>query len=124
MLCPREGPSPASPDVGGPSAIISWAPSAVADHPLPGIDYGTVYHLGTAFVVWSDAVGGSGGSTSSSEQGVNCQGSLLARDAGGGLSSAATPETARPARSWSTGPLTTWRTATCSWSAAKKTNSE
>jgi hypothetical protein len=47
---------------------------------VPGIDYGTVYHLGTAFVVWSDAPGGGGGSTSSSEEGVKCQVSLLARD--------------------------------------------
>ena len=73
-------PSPASPDLGGPSGIISWAPSAGTDHPLPGIDYGTVYHLGAAFVVWSDAPGGGGGSASSRAQGVQCLGSLLARD--------------------------------------------
>jgi hypothetical protein len=72
-------PSPAGPDVGGPSGIISWAPSAGTDNPLPGIDYGTVYYLGTAFVVWSDAPGGGGGSASSNDQGVKCVGSLLAR---------------------------------------------
>jgi hypothetical protein len=76
------GRSPVSPSlyIGGPSGVISWAPPAGTDHPVPGIDYGTVYHVGTAFVVWSDAPGGGGGSTSSSEEGVKGQGSLLARD--------------------------------------------
>jgi hypothetical protein len=73
-------PAPSSLYVGGPTGVISWAPPAGMDLPVPGIDYGTVYHVGTAFVVWSDAPGGGGGSTSSSEEGVKCQGSLLARD--------------------------------------------
>ena len=73
-------PGPASPDVGGPSGIITWSSSAGKGNPLPGIDQGSVYHLGTAFVLWSDAPGGGGGSSSSSVQGVKCQGSLLARD--------------------------------------------
>jgi hypothetical protein len=73
-------PGPASPDLGGPSGIITWSASAGKGNPLPGIDQGSVYHLGTAFVLWSDAPGGGGGSSSSSVQGVKCQGSLLARD--------------------------------------------
>jgi hypothetical protein len=47
---------------------------------LPGVDQGTVYYLGTVFVVWSDAAGGGGGNSSGNVQGVACQGSLLARD--------------------------------------------
>ena len=73
-------PSPASPDIGDPSGIITWSSSAGKGNPLPGIDQGSVYHLGTAFVLWSDAPGGGGGSSSSDVQGFKCQGSLLARD--------------------------------------------
>ncbi len=73
-------PGPASPDLGGSSGIITWSSSAGKGNPLPGIDQGSVYHLGTAFVLWIDAPGGGGGSSSSNVQGVKCQGSLLARD--------------------------------------------
>ena len=73
-------PRPASPDLGGPSGIITWSSSAGEGNPLPGIDQGSVYHLGTAIVLWSDASGGGGGSSTSSVQGVECQGSLFARD--------------------------------------------
>src|SRR5262249_61179810 len=73
-------PGPASPDLGGPSGIITWSSSAGKGNPLPGIDQGSVYHLGTAIVLWSDAPDGGGGSSNSDVQGVKCQGSLLARD--------------------------------------------
>jgi hypothetical protein len=73
-------PGPASPDLGGPSGIITWSSSAGKGNALPGIDQGSVYHLGTAIVLWSDAPGGGGGSLNSDVQGVKCQGSLLARD--------------------------------------------
>jgi hypothetical protein len=73
-------PGPASPDLGGSSGIITWLPSAGKGKPLPGIDQGSVYHLGTAFVLWSDAPGGGSGSSNSNVQGVKCQGTLLARD--------------------------------------------
>jgi hypothetical protein len=73
-------PVPASPDLGGPSGIITWSSSPGKGHPLPGIDQGSVYYLGTAIVLWSDAAGGGGGSSDSDVQGVKCQGSLLARD--------------------------------------------
>src|SRR5215831_15577462 len=63
-------PGPASPDLGGPSGIITWSSSAGKGDPLPGIDQGSVYHLGTAFVLWIDAPGGGGGSSSSDVQGV------------------------------------------------------
>jgi hypothetical protein len=53
-------PTPPRLYVGGPSGVIGWAPPADTDHPVPGIAYGMVYHLGTAFVVWSDAPGGGG----------------------------------------------------------------
>jgi hypothetical protein len=66
-------PGPASPDLGGPSGVITWSSSAGKGNPLPGIDQGSVYHLGTAFVLWSDAPGGGGGSSNSSVQGVKCQ---------------------------------------------------
>src|SRR4051812_14307484 len=73
-------PGPTSPpDLGSPNGLITWS-SAGKDNPLPGVDQGTVYNLGTAFVLWSDAAGGGGGSSSSNVQGVTCQGSLLARD--------------------------------------------
>jgi hypothetical protein len=73
-------PPPASPDLDGPSGIITWSASAGEGKPLPGIDQGSVYHLGTAVVLWSDAPGGGGGSSNSDVRGVKCQGSLLARD--------------------------------------------
>ena len=71
-----------SPDLGGPNGLITWSASAGKDNPLPGIDQGSVYNLGTAFVLWSDASGGGSGSSSANVQGVKCQGSLLARDGG------------------------------------------
>jgi hypothetical protein len=71
--------SPATLDLGGPSGVITWLPAG-KENPLPGIDQGSVYHLGTVFVLWDDAAGGGGGTSSSNMQGVKCQGSLLARD--------------------------------------------
>ena len=78
--CSRTPGPTGPPALGGPNGLITWSPSAGKDNPLPGVDEGTVYHLGTAFVVWSDAVGGGGGSSSGNVQGVKCQGSLLTRD--------------------------------------------
>ncbi|MBI1916308.1 MAG: hypothetical protein HYS12_16490 [Planctomycetes bacterium] len=57
---------------------MTW--SSGKENALPGIEQGTIYHFGTAFVVWSDARGGGGGISSSNVQGVKCQGSLAARD--------------------------------------------
>jgi hypothetical protein len=69
------------PDLGGPNGLITWTSSAGKDNPLPGVDQGTVYNLGTAFVLWSDAPGGgSGNSSGNVQQGVKYQGSLLARN--------------------------------------------
>jgi hypothetical protein len=65
--------------LGGPNGTITWVPPADKHDPLPGIDQGNVYFLGTAFVVWCDAVGGGGGSSSSNAQGVKCQGTLFGR---------------------------------------------
>jgi hypothetical protein len=76
---PTPGPT-GPPSLGGPTGSITWMPLAGNENPLPGIDQGTVYHFGTAFVVWSDAAGGCSGSSSGNLQGVKCQGSLLARD--------------------------------------------
>jgi hypothetical protein len=72
-------PNPAGPSVGGPNGFITWTPAG-KDKPWPGIDQGSVYHLGTTFVLWSDAPGGGGGSSSSNAQGVQCQGSVLGRE--------------------------------------------
>jgi hypothetical protein len=68
-------PAPVNPDVGGPNGLITWMPAG-NDNPVPGIDQGTVYHLGRTFVLWSDA-GGGGTTSSTNVQGVKCQGSLL-----------------------------------------------
>jgi hypothetical protein len=68
-----------SPDLGGPNGTITWAPPDGKDNPLPGIDQGNIYHLGTAFVVWCDTAGGGGGSSSSNAQGVKCQGTPFGR---------------------------------------------
>jgi hypothetical protein len=73
-------PANSSPDLGGPTGTITWAPPAGKENPLPGIDHGNVYHLGAAFVVWCDAVGGGGGNSSSNSQGIKCQGTLFGRD--------------------------------------------
>ncbi len=73
-------PANASPDLGGPNGTITWAAPDGKDNPVPGIDQGNLYHLGTAFVVWCDAAGGGGASSSSNSQGVKCQGTLLGRD--------------------------------------------
>jgi hypothetical protein len=69
-------PAPANPDVGGPNGLITWMPAG-KENPVPGINQGTVYHLGRAFVLWSDAPGGGGGNSSSNVQGIKCQGSLV-----------------------------------------------
>jgi hypothetical protein len=77
----NRAPDPTSPpDLGGPNGLITWFPSPGKDSPLPGVDQGTVYNLGTAFIVWSDAAGGGSSSSSGNVQGVKCQGSLVARD--------------------------------------------
>jgi hypothetical protein len=78
--CNRAPGPTGPPDLGGPNGLITWSPSPGKDNPLPGIDQGTVYNLGTAFIVWSDAAGGGSGRSSGNVQGVKCQGSLLARD--------------------------------------------
>src|SRR5947209_5451567 len=71
-------PSPAVPNLGGPNGFITWTPVG-KDNPVP-VDGGSIYHLGTSFVLWSDAPGGGGGTSSSSIHGVKCQGNVLGRD--------------------------------------------
>jgi hypothetical protein len=78
MGCGRS-PSSANLNLGGPSGVVTWT-AVGKDNPLPGIDEGTIYHLGTTFVFWSDAPGGGGGSSSSNAQGIRCQGSVVGRD--------------------------------------------
>jgi hypothetical protein len=78
--CSRSPGLTGTPALGGPNGLVTWSPSAGKDNPLPGVDQGTVYNLGTAFVVWSDAAGGGGGSSSGNVQGFKCQGYLLAQD--------------------------------------------
>lgn len=73
-------PTSASLDLGGPSGTITWLPIVENVKPLPGIDQGSIYHPGTAFVIWCDAGGGGGGSASENMHGIKSRGSLLARD--------------------------------------------
>jgi hypothetical protein len=75
--CSRTSAPIGPPPLGGPTGVVNW--SAAADNPLPGVDDGTAYHCGTAFVVWGDGDGGGGGSVGTVE-GVKVQGHLLARD--------------------------------------------
>jgi hypothetical protein len=73
-------PAPAGLDLGGPSGTMTWSLPGGKHNALPGIDQGSVYRMGTVFVVWSDAPGGGGGSSSGSSQGVKCKGSLVGKD--------------------------------------------
>jgi hypothetical protein len=57
---------------------VSWSAPAEGRKPLPRIDQGTVYALGTAFVLWSDRAGGISVSFSATAQGSECKGSFLA----------------------------------------------
>jgi hypothetical protein len=68
-------PANTSPNLGGPNGTISWT-ATDKDHPEPGINQGSIYHLGTTFVVWTDSPRGGGGSSSSNSQEVKCQGNL------------------------------------------------
>jgi hypothetical protein len=56
---------------------ISWSVPTGKQPPLPGIDQGTVYALGTAFVLWSDRFGGITASRSGNARGSECHGSLF-----------------------------------------------
>src|SRR5262249_33018107 len=78
--CSRTPGPTGPPDLGGSNGLVTWSRSAGTNNPQPGVDQGTVYNLGTAFVVWSDAAGGGGGNSSGNVHGVKCQGSLFARD--------------------------------------------
>jgi hypothetical protein len=68
-----------TPDLGGPSGTITWLAAIQKEKPLPGIDQASIYYEGTAFVVWSDFDGGSGGSSSGNIHGVTGQGRLRSR---------------------------------------------
>jgi hypothetical protein len=50
--------------------------AADKDRSEPGINQGSIYHLGTTFIVWTDSPAGGGGSSSSNSQEVKCQGQL------------------------------------------------
>jgi hypothetical protein len=83
MLCAACGGSPGPSNalsVGGPSGTITWLPRPEYANPLPGIDQGTVYRMGTVFVIWSDAVGGGGGSSTGNAQGIKGKGDLHTQD--------------------------------------------
>jgi hypothetical protein len=72
---------PASPEAAipplGTIRPVSWSAPAGKQPPLPGIDQGTVYALGTAFVLWSDRGDGMSVSRSSNARGSECHGSLF-----------------------------------------------
>jgi len=72
--------SSSPPDLGGPSGTITWIASVHEDKPLLGIDQASIYHEGTALVVWSDFDGGGGGSSSGNVQGVQGHGSLRSQE--------------------------------------------
>ena len=50
--CSRTPGPTGPPDLGGPTGTITWMPLAGKANPLPGIDQGTVYHLGRTFVIF------------------------------------------------------------------------
>ena len=75
MLGCSKKPSNSSPNLGGPTGTISWMATA-KEQLEPGINQGSIYHLGSTFIVWTDGAGGGGGSSSSNSQGVKCQGQL------------------------------------------------
>ena len=68
-------PSNPSPNLGGHTGTISWM-TPDNDRSEPGINQASIYHLGTTFIVWTDNAGGGGGSWSSNNQEVKCQGQL------------------------------------------------
>src|SRR5688572_5182029 len=49
----------------GPNGTVVWSPSGDTKGPVPGIDEGTAYAIGKAFVVWGDFTRGAGGSSGS-----------------------------------------------------------
>jgi hypothetical protein len=59
-------PAPANPNFRGPTGVIAF-------------DQGSVYYLGTAFVVWAEGSTGGGGGQSTTEKGTVCQGRLQTR---------------------------------------------
>lgn len=46
---------------GGPSGAIGWSAPLGKSDPVPGVDDGAVYAVGTALVIWGDATRGAGG---------------------------------------------------------------
>ena len=56
---------------------VTWSAPEGKENPLPGIDQGTAYSLGTNFVLWSDRVGGIVVSRSGNSEVSECHGSLF-----------------------------------------------
>jgi hypothetical protein len=79
VACNRPGSS-STPNLGGSSGSMTWATSDQNDKPVPGIDQASVFFEGTAFVVWSDAVGGGSSGSSSTIGGMEGHGQFQLRD--------------------------------------------
>jgi hypothetical protein len=75
---PESASSPAADTaVLGTLVPVTWTAPAGTKKPVPGIDHGTAYALGTTFVLWADRVGGITVTSTSDAKGVQCHGSLI-----------------------------------------------
>src|SRR4051794_9936001 len=77
------GSTPPTPAVtfGGPNGTMTWTSPGGQDNPIPGIDYGAVFAVGKALVVWGDATRGAGGRSGSiGSQGAEGDGYLDSHD--------------------------------------------
>lgn len=63
------------PDVGGPNSLHTWSDDGQSSA-------GTVFRVGTLFVIWTDSPNGGGGSESASMHSVTFQGRLITSDRG------------------------------------------
>lgn len=61
------------PHVHGSSGVVTWSKHGSSQ---PGIDQASVFHVGTAFVLWSDLPNGGGGDVSTNMHGITCSGRL------------------------------------------------
>ena len=63
------------PNVGGPTSLHTWSDDGESGA-------GTVFHVGTLFVIWTDFPNGGGGNDSSNMHGVTFRGRLITSDQG------------------------------------------
>ena len=77
VVCSGCSPGPTTTTAGEPSGSKSWSMPADGSG-VPGLDGGSIYYIGTRFVVWAaDGRGGGGGSTTSGRDGTAGDGHVL-----------------------------------------------